>query len=189
MKVILIGYRATGKSTVGLLLSKKLQIPFVDTDQLIEEKAGMPIKGLVACHGWETFREKETEAIASLCAGNLCVVATGGGAILSGVNRELLKNMGTLIYLKTPVADIVDRLKQDAQAEQIRPRLTAGNLMEETIAALEERIPLYESTADFTVDTKGKSIARVGDEIYQCLLKAGIVFEIDKMKKYFKNKC
>jgi shikimate kinase len=183
MKVIIIGYRATGKSTVGLLLSEKLQIPFVDTDQLIEDTAGMPIKALVARHGWETFRKKETEAIASLCDGNLCVVATGGGAILSGVNRELLKNMGTLIYLKTPLPDIVERLKQDAQAEQIRPQFTSGNLIEETIAALEERIPIYESTADFTVDTNGKSIARVSDDIYQHLLEAGIVSDINKTKK------
>lgn len=188
MKVIIIGYRAAGKSTLGLLLSERLQIPFVDTDQLIEDTAGMPIKALVARHGWEMFREKETEAIASLCDGNLCVMATGGGAILSGVNRELFKNMGTLIYLKTPFPDIVERLKQDAQAEQVRPRFTSGNLMEETIAALEERIPLYESAADFTVDTNGKSIARVSDDIYQHLLEAGIVSDINETKKILKNK-
>ena len=143
----------------------------------------MPIKALVARHGWETFREKETEAIASLCDGKLCVVATGGGALLSAINRELLKNMGTLIYLKTPLPDIVERLKQDAQAEQVRPRFTSGNLIEETIAALKERIPIYESTADFTVDTNGKNIARVSDDIYQHLLEAGIVSDINKTKK------
>jgi shikimate kinase len=91
--------------------------------------------------------------------------------------------MGTLIYLKTPLPDIVERLKQDAQAEQIRPQFTSGNLIEETIAALEERIPIYESTADFTVDTNGKSIARVSDDIYQHLLEAGIVSYINKTKK------
>lgn len=188
MKVILIGYRATGKSTVGKLLSQKMSIPFVDTDQLIEAAAGMPIKALVARQGWETFREKETEAIVSLGDMNLCVVATGGGAILSAANRDLLKNTGTLIYLKTPLHDIVERLKRDAQDAQVRPQLTSGNLVEETMAVLKERIPLYESVADFTADTDGKSITRVSDEIYQQLLEAGIVADINKAKKKLKNK-
>lgn len=187
MKVILIGYRATGKSTVGKLLSKKLKIPFVDTDQLIEDTAGMPIKEIIAIKGWEKFREKETAAIASLHNMTLGVVASGGGAIISGVNRELLRNMGTLVYLKTPLDDIVERLKRDAQTEQIRPQFTSGNLVAETIAALKERIPIYETAADFTVDTDGKSIVRVSDEIYQHLLETGIVSDINKLKKRLKN--
>jgi shikimate kinase len=188
MKIILIGYRATGKSTVGLLLSRKLKIPFVDTDQVIEEAVGMPIKELVARHGWETFREKETEAIASLRDMTLCVVATGGGAIVSGANREMLKNMGTLIYLKTPLQDIVDRMKRDAENKQIRPQFTSGNLVAETIAALKDRLPIYESTADYTVDTDGKNITRVSDDIYRHLLETGIVSDINKTKKRLKNK-
>lgn len=188
MKIILIGYRTTGKSTVGLLLSKKLKIPFVDTDQLIEDAAGMPINELVARLGWEVFREKETEAIASLRNMPFGVVATGGGAILSAANRELLKNTGTLIYLKTPLQDIVERLQQDAQTQKIRPQFTSGNLMDETIAALQERAPVYDAAADFTVDTAGKSIVRVCEDVYQNLLESGIVSDINKLKKKLKNK-
>jgi len=187
MNVILIGYRASGKSTVGLLLSERLQVSFVDTDQLIEEAAGLSIKELVALEGWERFREKETAAIASLRDVNVCVVATGGGAILSCANRDLLKNRGTLIYLKTPLPDIIERLRQDTRDDQSRPQLTSENLVAETIAVLNERIPLYESAADFTVDTQDKSIVRVTDDIYQYLLEAGIVFEINKLKKMLKN--
>lgn len=187
MKVILIGYRATGKSTIGLLLSKKIRVPFVDTDQLIEKAAGMPIKKMVASDGWEKFREKETEAIASLRNMNICVVATGGGAILSAANRDLLKKMGILIYLKTPLPDIVERLERDGEREQTRPQFTSGDLAAETEAILAKRVPLYESIADYTVETDGKSVVRISDDIYQHLLETGVVFEIDKMKKEFKK--
>jgi shikimate kinase len=183
MKVILIGYRATGKSTVGLLLSQKLKIPFVDTDLLIEEAAGLPIKELVAQEGWEIFREKENAVIASLSKKNNCVIATGGGAILAEQNRVLLKNMGVLVYLKTSLHDVIERLKRDAKSEQIRPQFTSDNLVAETVAVLKERIPLYESAADFTVDTEGKNVVRVTDDIYQHLLEVGILSEINKLKK------
>lgn len=188
MKIILIGYRATGKSTVGLLLSKKLKIPFVDTDQLIEDAAGMPIKEVVALEGWEKFRERETKAVMSLGRQMSCVVATGGGVILAEHNRDLLKKMGVLVCLKAPLADIVERLKRDAGNEQVRPPLTSENLVAETVAVLKERMPIYESVADFTVDTQNKSAVRVTDGIYQYLLEAGHVFEINKLKSKLKKK-
>ncbi|MEN6469011.1 MAG: shikimate kinase [Smithella sp.] len=187
MKVILIGYRATGKSTVGLLLSKKLKIPFVDTDRLIEAAAGMPIKEIVAQEGWAKFRERETEAVASLDRRKVCVVATGGGAILASHNRDLLKKMGVLVWLKAPLADMVERLERDAGHEQLRPKLTSENLAAETLAVLKERMPVYESVADFTVDTKDQSVVQVADSIYQCLLEAGHVFEINKLKNKHKK--
>jgi len=183
MKIILIGYRASGKSTVGAILSKKLKIPFVDSDQIIVEETGMPIKEFVARHGWEAFRAKETGVIASICSMNPCVVATGGGALLATGNRELLKKSGTLIYLKTPFCDIVERLRKDAHNEQTRPQFTGESLEEETVAVLKERIPVYESIADFTVDTDGKNVKTISDDIYQHLLNTGIVSEIKKLKK------
>ncbi len=188
MKVFLIGYRAAGKTTIGGLLSRKLKIPFADTDQLIETAAGMPIKELVAREGWDAFREKETEAIASLRGTGLGVVATGGGAVLSEANRIMLKEMGSMIYLKTPPDLIVERLKRDARGSGVRPQFTAETLETETLAALARRIPVYESVADFTVDTAGKGIIQVSDDIYQLLLEAGIVADIDKIKKQLRRK-
>lgn len=185
MKIILIGYRATGKSTVGLLLSKKLKIPFVDTDHLIEEAAGISIKELIAQKGWEEFRKRETEAVASLQEKNICVVATGGGVILAEANRLLLKTAGVVVYLKAPFATILERLERDAKNQQIRPRFTTANLAEETLAVLAERIPLYESSSDFTVDTQDKNIVRVTEDIYQYLLEAGIIFEIKRIKNNY----
>lgn len=188
MKVILIGYRATGKSTVGMLLSKKIRIPFVDTDRLIEKTAGRPVREVILYEGWERFRERETQAIMSLSLMDSCVVATGGGAILAPVNRELLKKSGILIYLKTPLEDIVGRLERDAQKEQTRPQFTSGGLLEETKAILAERIPIYESVADYAVDTNDKSVVRVRDDIYQHLLETGIVSEMNRVRKKLKRR-
>ena len=89
--------------------------------------------------------------------------------------------------MKTHLPDIIERLKRDAPDDQSRPQLTSENLVAETIAVLNERIPLYESAADFTVDTQDKSVVRVTDDIYQYLLEAGIVSEINKLKKNVKK--
>jgi len=187
MKVILIGYRASGKSTAGQYLAKKLQIPFVDTDQCVEETAGMAIKDLVARDGWAAFRDREKEAVAALHTAALCIVSTGGGVILADENRTLLKRLGKVVYLKTPVEDILERLTRDAREEQIRPQFTSGSLAEETLEILSQRMPLYEATADFTVDTEGKSVVRVAEEVYERLLEQGVVSEINKAKKKLKK--
>ena len=187
MKVILVGYRASGKSTVGQYLAKKLKVPFVDTDQMVEEAAGLAIKDLVARDGWPAFRAKEAEAVASLQSNEPGIVSTGGGVILSGENRAMLKHLGIVIYLKTPVADILERLTRDAREEQARPQFTSGSLAEETIAVLSQRIPLYESAADFAVDTEFKSVVRIAEEIYERLVEQGTVSEINKAKKKLKK--
>lgn len=187
MNVILIGYRATGKSTVGALLSKKLKIPFVDTDHLIEAAAGMPIRDLIEAAGWEAFREREKEAVASLDENNPRVVATGGGAILAAANRSRFKQAGVAVFLRASEPDIVERLRRDAQVGRTRPQFTSESLAAETAAVLKERLPLYESAADFTVDTQGKSIVQVADEIDQYLLEAGIVSKINILKKRLKK--
>lgn len=187
MKVILIGYRATGKSTVGRHLSKRLNIPFLDTDQLIEKAAGMAIKDLIAQDGWDAFRKKEKEGVASLLEEGLCVVATGGGVVLAEENRALLKKLGIVVYLKASIEEIVDRLMRDSQNEKTRPQFTSGHLADETVAVLSDRIPLYESIADLVVDTEGISVVRVADKIYEHLLETGAVSVINKEKKKLKK--
>ncbi len=183
MKVILIGYRASGKSTVGMLLSSRMKIPFTDTDLLLEENSGMPIKEIVALKGWENFRAMERETIQSLKQRGAGVVATGGGVVLLSENVTLLKQLGVVIWLNTPLQDTIDRLKEDAQSEAKRPQFTDGDLVRETTDVWKQRIPLYENAADFVVETKGKSVLQVTDEIYQYLLESGIVAKINKKQK------
>ncbi|HOQ71481.1 MAG: shikimate kinase AroL [Smithellaceae bacterium] len=183
MKIILIGCRASGKSTVGRLLSRKLGIPFVDADRLIEKTAGMSIAEIVALKGWQEFRRRETQILASLQEPTVCVLATGGGAVLTDENRKLLKKTGVVIYLKADLPDVVERLRRDVKHANSRPPLAAGDLIEETRVVLAERTPLYEATADYTVDTRNKNIVQVAEEINRQLLKAGIVSEIKTLKK------
>lgn len=183
MKIILIGYRAAGKSTVGRRLSRKLGVPFLDADRLIEKTAGMSIAEMVALAGWQEFRRRETQTMASLQEPTVCVLATGGGVVLADENRKLLKETGVVIYLKADLPDIVERLRRDVKQANSRPPLAAGDLIEETRVVLAERTPLYEASADYTVDTRNKNIVQVTEEIYRQLLKAGIVSKMQTLKQ------
>jgi shikimate kinase len=180
MKVVLIGYRATGKSSVGKSLSSKLKIAFWDTDLMVEKNMAMPVKEIVAFHGWDFFRLKEKETIKTLMQKKAGVFATGGGVVLDQENVDLLKQAGVIIWLNAPLQDIVDRLNKDAQNKAIRPQFTTGNIAEETVNIMQQRLPLYEKAADYTVDTTGKKVAQIAEEIYQYLRKSGNLDKINK---------
>jgi Shikimate kinase len=180
MKVVLIGYRTTGKSTVGRILSTKLKIKYWDADSLVEKNMAMPIKEIVALHGWDYFRAKEKETIKTLTQKGACVIATGGGVVLDKENIDLLKQAGVIVWLNAPLQDIVDRLNKDAQRAAIRPQFTAGNIFQETVDIMKQRLPLYEAAADHSVDTTGKSVEQVAEEIYQYLRKSGKLAKIIK---------
>jgi shikimate kinase len=183
MKVILIGYRATGKSTVGTLLSAKLKIPFGDTDTLVEEKMEMPIKKIVALHGWDFFRNKEKEAVLMLTQEGACVIATGGGVVLDKENVDLLSQAGVIIWLNTPLHDIISRLNNNTPGAALRPQFTDWNIVQETIHLVKQRFPLYENAANHTVETANKSPLQVAEEIYQYLVESGNLIKIIKSKK------
>jgi shikimate kinase len=182
MNVVLIGYRATGKSTVGRILSAKLKITFWDTDAMIEKSMAMPIKEIVALHGWDFFRAKERETIKYLTQKEDGVIATGGGVVLDEENVKSLKLAGVIIWINAPLQDIIDRLKKDAQNIATRPQFTSGNIIQETIDIMRQRLPLYESAANHTVDTISKSAVQVAEEIYQYLRKSGNLVKIKESK-------
>jgi shikimate kinase len=187
MKIILIGYRATGKSTVGRILADRLNVAFWDTDAMVEKNLAMPIKEIVAFHGWDYFRAKEKEIIKFLTQKEDCVIATGGGVVLFRENIDLLKQnvdllkqAGVIIWLNAPLQDIIERLKEDAEKEATRPQFTPGNIVQETIDIMRRRLPLYESAADYVVDTLDKNPEQVAEEIYQYLLKSNNLDKINK---------
>ena len=182
MNVVLIGYRATGKSIVGRILSAKLKIAFWDTDALVEKSIAMPIKEIVALHGWDFFRAKEKETIKTLAQKGDWVIATGGGVVLAQENVDLLKQAGVIIWLNAPLQDIVDRLNKDAQSAAVRPQFTSGDIVQETVDMMKQRLPLYESAADYTVDTLNKNAEEVAEEIYQYLRKSGNLAKIKESK-------
>ena len=162
MNVVLIGYRGTGKSTVGKLVAERLGRVLVSTDAEIVKSAVQSIPEIVEQHGWEYFRDLETKICQDLAGRDGVVIDTGGGAILRSQNVEGLKRTGKLFWLTAPVETIAKRIGADTQ----RPSLTGTkSFLEEIQDVLRERTPKYQAAADYIIETDGKSATQVADEI------------------------
>ena len=148
MNVVLIGYRGTGKSTVGKILAARLGLILVSTDAEIVKSAGQSIPEIVEQHGWEYFRDLEAKVCGQLAGRTGLVVDTGGGAILRPRNVEVLKETGRLFWLTASVETIAERIGQDAQ----RPSLTGvKSFVDEIQEVLLERTPKYQAAADHVI--------------------------------------
>ncbi|RKY76156.1 shikimate kinase [candidate division KSB1 bacterium] len=167
--IVLIGYRCTGKTSAGKKLSERLGLPFFDTDDLIVERAGMPINKIVEKGGWDLFRKKEREVIRKLSAMNKNIIATGGGAFENQENREALKKNGLFVWLTADVETIMERMLVDQNTKSRRPPLSLNDLKTETTLILKKREPTYRELADFTVDTSGKRIEGIVNDILNFL--------------------
>lgn len=162
MNIVLIGYRGTGKSCVANHLAQKTGRTAVDMDTEIVQAVGMPIHEFVAKEGWERFRDVESEICWDLSAQDELVIATGGGVVTRPENVAALKAKGRLFWLKARPDTIVARIHDDAG----RPSLTgAKSFLEEIEEVLEARTPLYRAAAEYDVDTDGRSVEDVADEI------------------------
>jgi shikimate kinase len=158
MNLILIGYRGTGKSTVGKVLAKRLDRELISTDKEIVKRAGRSIPMIVQEKGWEYFRDLESDVCRDLAGRDNLVIDTGGGAILRQGNVEALKRNGTLFWLTASVDTIAGRIGGDTQ----RPSLTgAKSFVEEIEEVLRERTPKYQAAADHVLSTEGQSIQQL----------------------------
>jgi shikimate kinase len=169
MKISLIGYRCTGKTSVGKLLAERLGIPFYDTDELIQSEAGKTIKELVDQEGWDAFRQRERAIIQQLPLSADAVIAAGGGAIMDVANRNSLREKGPCVWLMADVRTIVERMRKDGVSDAQRPPLSSDGLEQETATILEARRPMYQEMADYLCDTSGKNIEAIVDEILSAL--------------------
>ncbi|PKN60118.1 MAG: shikimate kinase [Deltaproteobacteria bacterium HGW-Deltaproteobacteria-11] len=165
MNIVLIGYRGTGKSAVGRLLADRLDLDFYDADEIVEKRGGQSIQKMVAAKGWEFFRELEKDVIRELSGIDAAVIATGGGAVLDPENVRLLKHKGRLIWLDADAQTVIARMQADTNNEQRRPSLTGSEPADETGAVMATRAPFYREAADICVDTSGKSLDEIVDEI------------------------
>jgi shikimate kinase len=162
MNLVLIGYRGTGKSVVGALLSRKLGMAVVSLDEEIVREVGMPIPEIVERHGWPWFRRLESDIAKRVGMRDELIVDTGGGVILRPENTENLRRNGILFWLKASVDVIVDRIQESTE----RPSLSEGqSFLEEVEAVLAERLPLYRAAADREIDTDSLSVAEVAERI------------------------
>ena len=163
MNIVLIGYRGTGKSTVGKLLAARLGRELVSTDAEIVKRAEHPIPEIVAQQGWDYFRDLESDTCRELASRDQLVIDTGGGAILRAQNVEVLKKDGILFWLTASVETIAKRIGGDNQ----RPSLTGTkSFIDEIQDMLRERTPKYRAAADHIVMTDDRSI----DQLVETLL-------------------
>jgi shikimate kinase len=166
MNLLLIGYRGTGKSTVGRLVAESLGLAFTDADAELEKRAGRSIREIFATDGEQAFRDLEAVVVAELCQRNNMVVALGGGAVLRAENRAVIRSRGKrTVWLKAPPAVLFERIAADASTAQRRPNLTTAGGLAEVESLLAARTPYYEECADFTVDTEGKTAEQVAAEV------------------------
>lgn len=160
--IVLIGMPGAGKSTVGVLLAKHLGLGFVDTDILIQERAGRRLQEIVDSGGHRELRRREEEAILGIEARGT-VIATGGSAVYSARAMEHLARLGTLVYLRAGLELLESRIDDYDRRGIANP---AGQSFAEIFA---ERAPLYERHADITVDVDGRTQEEVARAISDAL--------------------
>ena len=159
--IYLIGPMGTGKTAVGKSLARLLGVPFVDSDAEIERHAGVDIPYIFEQEGEAGFRRRESEVLAGLCRQEPLVLATGGGAVLSADNRELLKSTGVVVFLHTSIAQQLQRVGSGRS----RPMLHGTDIAQRLRELGQLREPLYREMADVTLCTDGRRVPKVADLI------------------------
>lgn len=162
MNIVLIGYRGTGKSTVGKILADRLGRELVSTDAEIIRRARLPVPDIVQRFGWDHFRDLESEVCRDLAGKDGLIIDTGGGAVLRQQNVDCLKKSGVLVWLTATVPTIIERIGGDTQ----RPSLTGTkSFTEEVEEVLRERQPKYKAAANHIIQTDGRSVTEVAETI------------------------
>lgn len=163
--IALIGYRGSGKTTVGRELAAMLNLPFLDTDEMIVKAAGKPIGEIFSDEGEERFREFEKKIIHGLGTTAPSIISVGGGAVINPENVAVLRSVATIIWLTAPADVLVHRTLSDTKSPETRPPLTDQSLSEEVEQILRHRIPLYEQAAEHSIDTEGRTAAEIAASI------------------------
>ncbi|HUF73841.1 MAG TPA: shikimate kinase AroK [Gammaproteobacteria bacterium] len=167
--IYLIGPTGSGKTAVGKQLARDTGLKFLDSDQEIEKRTGVEIAYIFEKEGEAGFREREQEMIRELSSLEGAIVATGGGAVLAGANRERLAASGVVVYLKTGVREQLRRTGRSPN----RPLLNRDDprrVLEEMAVV---RAPLYEEIADLTIDTSSQRVRSVAKQLREMLEERG----------------
>ncbi|CAG0910537.1 unnamed protein product [Cyprideis torosa] len=148
-RIILIGPMGSGKTTIGKLIAASIGYEFIDSDREIEERTGVSIPTIFDYEGEEGFRDRESHVLDELTQREGIVLATGGGAVLRPQNRTVLSERGFVVYLKVSVRVQLMRTSKDKN----RPLLQTENPKKTLTEMAKIRAPLYEETADFSINT------------------------------------
>lgn len=171
INVYLVGPMAVGKTTIGRQLARTLSLEFYDSDEMIERQTGATVAWIFDLEGEAGFRKREQRMIEEITQQQGIVLATGGGSILTERNRHYLSSRGTVIFLYTDVDVLYDRTRQDEK----RPMLRTDDVETRIKELWDERGPLYKEVADYSLNTRGKSVRQVCDEILAYLSEQDIL--------------
>ena len=153
--IVLVGMPGSGKSSAGRQVARRFGLPFIDSDHLIESDIGMPIKDYFAQQGEEAFRDLETATLRRIAEDpRQCVLSTGGGSVLRPENRALLREKGTVLYLRASPDEIYRRLRHDTK----RPLLQVADPLGRLKDLYQERDPLYREVAHFVIETRRPTV-------------------------------
>lgn len=169
MNLVLIGYRATGKTTLARLLAQRLGWDWIDADVEIERRAGKSIARIFAEDGEPAFRDLEARVIADLTKRPKLVLAAGGGAPLRGESRQAMRDGGRVVWLTASAETIHRRMTGDATTGQRRPSLTDRGPLDEILQLLKRREPIYRESGHVQIDTEGKTPDELAVEILDAL--------------------
>ena len=155
--IYLVGMMGAGKTTLGKALARRLERRFIDTDKLLVERTGAPVATIFEVEGEAGFRRRESTLLQEVANEEPCVVATGGGAILDPANRRVMRESGTVVYLRARVEHLWERTRHDTT----RPLLANDDPKGTLSRLLAERDPLYREAAHVVVDTGSQSAATI----------------------------
>jgi shikimate kinase len=173
MGIVLIGYRGSGKTTVGRLLAERLRKSFVDCDELIVTRAGRSIREIFLAEGEEAFRKMEMQAVTELCGMKDSVIAVGGGAMVREQNRRAMADADhQIIYLRCDPAELHRRIQADPATSDNRPNLTdLGGGIKEIEELLIEREPIYKALMSAELDVTRLTPRQAAEHLAKMIVK------------------
>ncbi len=173
MNLFLIGYRCSGKTTIGQSIARTIGWSFVDSDIRVTKACGKSIRDIIDTEGWDAFRRLERSILAQICTTDRQVVATGGGVVLDADNVTAMQASGTIIWLSATAETIQKRMLQDENTGDFRPALTDKGRMAEIEDMLLERNPYYENAGDFSIRTDNVPVNEITQKIIEKLNQNG----------------
>ena len=171
VRIACVGLPGSGKSTIGRQLARRLEVKFIDSDQVIEQRIGCSIREFFEREGEVAFRDLEEDVIGELTQATPCVLATGGGAVMRAASRQHLRDRTQSFYLHSAPEEVFRRLRND----QNRPLLQVADPLGRLMELYSVRDPLYREAAKFIIETGRPSVSTLVNTILMQLELAGIV--------------